>query len=63
MASGAGSLEEQVRSAVRSAVGEELSSRSGYGRPNGAKFKNSNSITFKDNDHIQRSHSHSRHKN
>ena len=34
-----------------------------YGRPNGAKFKNSNSITFKDNDHIQRSHSHSRHEN
>ena len=29
MASGAGSLEEQVRSAVRSAVREELSSRSG----------------------------------
>ena len=25
--------------------------------------RNSNSITFKDNDHIQRSHSHSRHKN
>ena len=27
-----------------------------YARPNGAKFKNSNLITFKDNDHIQRSH-------
>ena len=34
-----------------------------YGRPNGAKFKNSNLITFKDNDYIQRSHSHSRHEN
>ena len=33
-----------------------------YGRPNGAKFKNSNLVTFKDNDHIQRPHSHSRHK-
>ena len=29
MASGAGSLKEQVRSAIRSAVREELSSRSG----------------------------------
>ena len=34
-----------------------------YGKPNGAKFKNPNLITFKDKDHIQRSHSHSGHEN
>ena len=27
--------------------------RHDYGKPNGAKFKNSNLITFKDNDHIR----------